>query len=65
MPIYEFKCQECGHSFEELVRMTSTVSEVVCPNCGSKLIRKQVSLFSSFNAEGRSTSSNAACTPSL
>ncbi|MCK4692642.1 MAG: zinc ribbon domain-containing protein [Anaerolineales bacterium] len=65
MPIYEFRCHECGHSFEELVRNNSTISEVVCPNCGSKSILKQVSLFSSYSARSRSTFSDAACTTSL
>lgn len=34
MPIYEFKCRECGKQFEEIVLDES--EEVVCPHCSGK-----------------------------
>ncbi len=34
MPIFEFKCADCGKEFEELV--IGSGSEAVCPDCGSK-----------------------------
>ncbi len=42
MPIFEFACQDCGHSFETLVR-SGTVPE--CPNCHSTDLVKQLSVF--------------------
>ncbi|MEK6278083.1 MAG: zinc ribbon domain-containing protein [Actinomycetota bacterium] len=33
MPIYEFKCAECGSRFEELV--ASGAGTPACPSCGS------------------------------
>jgi len=33
MPVYEFKC-ECGHNFEELVKMGTSAQE--CPKCRRK-----------------------------
>ncbi|HET9675888.1 MAG TPA: zinc ribbon domain-containing protein [Solirubrobacterales bacterium] len=33
MPIFEFKCEECGTRFEEL---TAAGSLVPCPRCGSE-----------------------------
>lgn len=33
MPVYEFEC-ECGHCFEELVKMGTKSME--CPNCNKK-----------------------------
>ncbi len=41
MPIYEYKCQKCGYEFEELV---FEEREIKCPNCGSKFLKKLISL---------------------
>lgn len=32
MPLYEYKCRECGHKFEELVGLHETPS---CPACAA------------------------------
>jgi len=37
MPIYKFKCPECGE-FDELLSMDETLE--VCPKCGSEEIKK-------------------------
>ena len=41
MPLFDFVCKPCGHSFELLVRGSSVP---VCPECGSAELVKQVSL---------------------
>ena len=41
MPIYEYRCQECEHEFEVLVR--SSKSSSVCPACESEALEKKVS----------------------
>ena len=33
MPIYEYKCKQCGHVFEELRSITDGDS-ATCPKCG-------------------------------
>ncbi|HTY38169.1 MAG TPA: zinc ribbon domain-containing protein [Bacteroidota bacterium] len=33
MPTYDYKCKECGHTFEELQSMSADVL-VICPACG-------------------------------
>ena len=44
MPIYEYKCGECGHGFESLVlRQDEAVN---CPKCDSKKTKRQLSCFS-------------------
>ena len=40
MPIYEYRCRNCGATFEILVR-TGTV--VLCSHCGSLLVDKLIS----------------------
>jgi putative FmdB family regulatory protein len=38
MPIYEFRCEECGTAFEELVK--SGGSATACPGCGSERVKR-------------------------
>lgn len=45
MPIFEFECQTCGTPFEELIRSSSTIEGVTCPDCGSPQIRKKISMI--------------------
>jgi putative FmdB family regulatory protein len=34
MPLYDYRCHRCAHTFEELVRSTATATAVRCPQCG-------------------------------
>jgi putative FmdB family regulatory protein len=52
MPIYEFNCSTCDHSFEELVRSAEAINEVACPQCGSRHVRRKISLFAAKSASG-------------
>jgi len=47
MPIYEFSCSACDRSFEELVRSAEAINEVGCPKCGSRHVKRKISLFAS------------------
>jgi len=58
MPIYEYRCQECGEKFETLVRLSTSTSEIECPKCSGRRVEKLISAFSTR------TSSASACTPS-
>ena len=49
MPLYDFKCVKCEHTFEELVNMSET-SDPPCPICNSET-EKLISL-SSFRLKG-------------
>lgn len=40
MPMFEFECPACEHTFEELVR---TNQMPACPTCGTSDIRKLLS----------------------
>ncbi len=41
MPIFEYRCRGCGHTFELLVRKTTTLE---CPKCQSVDLERQVSV---------------------
>ena len=41
MPIYEFKCEACGHTFEKLMEMDAPKPRK-CPECGKLKLEKQV-----------------------
>jgi putative FmdB family regulatory protein len=41
MPIYEFRCEECGVEFEELVKAQGKAT--VCPSCGSNRVKRTFS----------------------
>ena len=34
MPIYDYKCQECGHSFEGMATIKDRTKLKECPACG-------------------------------
>ena len=42
MPIYEYRCDDCGDLFEVLVSMGCREQQT-CPNCGHKGATKMVS----------------------
>ncbi len=50
MPIYEYVCEACEHSFEKLV--SSSRARVRCPRCESSNVTKQFSTFA-FKGESR------------
>jgi putative FmdB family regulatory protein len=67
MPTYEFACQSCGKSFEELVWSSSEIDEIVCPQCGSRSVKRKVSGFAAIggsrSGSRSSASSDASCAP--
>ncbi len=67
MPLFEFVCSECSQPFEELVRSSSAIGEVICPICGSNNISKKISTFASRTVGSGSfslgSSSSASCSP--
>ncbi len=42
MPIYEYKCQACGHKFDKLQKI-SDAPLTDCPNCGKGELVKLIS----------------------
>ncbi len=42
MPIYEYRCQACGHELEKLQRM-SDAALTDCPDCGKSSLQRLIS----------------------
>ena len=42
MPIFEYQCQKCEHTFEELV-LGDKQPELKCPSCNSRKVKKLLS----------------------
>ena len=42
MPLYEYKCNNCGHRFEKIVKF-SDEPLTVCPQCGKETIEQLLS----------------------
>ncbi|MCD6506841.1 zinc ribbon domain-containing protein [Candidatus Poribacteria bacterium] len=42
MPIYEYRCKECGERIEVLIRSEEEIPS--CPNCGSEQMERLLSV---------------------
>ncbi|MDI6873816.1 FmdB family zinc ribbon protein [Candidatus Solincola sp.] len=53
MPIFEYRCEECGHRFDAFFRRAEEADKETpaCGKCGSKKVRK---LFSVLGLGGSS-----------
>lgn len=62
MPIYEYRCKNCNHVFEEFVFSSLTSNEdIICPKCNTNNAEKMMSAFSSSAAEGVSYGGSSSC----
>jgi putative FmdB family regulatory protein len=52
VPLYDFKCRDCGHTFEALVRGSNAVE---CPACKKTDVERLISSFAfSVRSDGLS-----------
>lgn len=50
MPLFDYKCEACGHEFEALQKMNAD-DLVECPECHEPKLKKQIGL-SDFRLKG-------------
>ena len=64
MPIYEYRCEDCGTKFEKLVRRAVDAPGIECPSCGQKHLKQELSTFAAHASNGRSRSADMPSCPS-
>jgi len=57
MPIFEYRCEACGHKFEAILLGAQTPQ---CPKCHTEKLEKQLSVFA-VNKPSGSAASAADC----
>jgi len=60
MPLYEYRCENCGQEFEKMLRFDQSDDLPVCPICQSPDTQKRISVFSSKVSGGAFSASNSA-----
>ncbi|HVT59529.1 MAG TPA: zinc ribbon domain-containing protein [Thermoanaerobaculia bacterium] len=58
MPLYEYRCRDCGHRFEILQSLGEGAAGLACPRCRAAALDKQFSTFAT--ASGSAAAETAA-----
>ncbi len=61
MPIFEYRCPDCGKTFMEWTAGQREKDEVQCPRCGSERSERMMSTF----ATKTSDSPPSSCSPRI
>lgn len=51
MPVYEYRCHSCRRRVSLFFRSFNSITDPVCPNCGSLSLTKLVSRFAVMKSE--------------
>jgi len=60
MPLFEYKCMECGTKYEVLQKSSKSQEDIICPTCNSLRNKKLLSTFSASVSGSRSSESSCA-----
>jgi putative FmdB family regulatory protein len=64
MPIYEYRCDECGQAFEMIRSASENDEGLHCPACKSPKVTRLMSVFSSHQTSDSSSAGSApSCGP--
>ncbi|MGB9604961.1 MAG: FmdB family zinc ribbon protein [Bryobacteraceae bacterium] len=61
MPIYEYRCRQCGERFEKLVRNASEPSGLSCPSCGGADLALELSVFAAHRGSSKGNDAAPMC----
>ena len=53
MPLYEFICEHCQQTIEQLCKVGETGQELVCPFCDERGLKRKLSPFSAPGTGGQ------------
>lgn len=60
MPLFDYRCEECGHITEYLERADAD-GEHVCEACGSSKLTRQLSICSVQMSQGSQPAGGSSC----
>ena len=60
MPVFEYKCDDCGSKYDFFHKSLLKQDEVTCPKCGSTNNKKLFSAFATTNSSESEFSSSCA-----
>jgi len=66
MPMYEYRCRDCGERFEELRGSNEGDEGMECPRCGESRVERLLSAFATSSPTGSSpagSSGGSSCGP--
>jgi putative FmdB family regulatory protein len=61
MPIFEYRCEDCGTKFEKLIRPSSDAP--ACPSCGQSHLRQELSTFAAHSSVASKSAPAPSCAP--
>jgi putative FmdB family regulatory protein len=59
MPFYDFRCEACGRTFDENLPVDRR-DEGTCPHCGSRDVKRLVSVVNAWSRGGCAPSAGGA-----
>ena len=64
MPIYEYRCQACGHQFEDFRPAAAADDAGTCPQCGKPKLQRLLSAFATSASSKGGADMGSACSSS-
>jgi len=61
MPLYEYRCRDCGNQFEILQRLGEGAAGLSCTSCGAAALDKQFSTFATSSGSSSGFEAGAGC----
>jgi putative FmdB family regulatory protein len=65
MPIYVYRCRQCGEEFEKLVLSAAKAADVACPVCQSEEVERRPALFGLVGGDRPASAADRSCAPAV
>jgi len=59
VPIYTYKCEDCGEEFDLLIGVVADSDKLKCKKCSSRKLKR---IFSGFGIGGNKSGGSSSCT---